>query len=298
MKYQTTIDTVSLKIDFIFEDTRDVILEGILALYTKDNFYIAHKEYPINQHSNFYISKHHVYSNNVVIASIGEGSFSVKSRVTNDVITTYYISLEFAGLMRYNQVQDTISNNILVKTCAYLNTRHIVYGLNGLDVCMDLYTEFDNVLALCTKKSPKTEYYMANEPQPFATTSYIEKVPYGKHSVAVQRSYLYDKSEKENLAYNLTRFEVKLQSKFFSKNRDNVILGIINALEKYHVMYVPLKAQKNHLMQQYDMQTTLRQRDIKRLKLDSYKCYPDISAVAGFINHLFSVQEREVFMNV
>ena len=50
-------------------------------------------------------------------------------------------------------------------------------------------------------------------------------------------------------------------------------------------------------MDEYDNHPILRQRDIKKLKFDSYRCYPDISIVVGFINALFTVQESDLFVN-
>lgn len=295
MKYKTIIDTVCLQIDTIQEDIRNTILEGILGLYQKYNLYVAYKDYPINQHSNFYVREYYAYANNVVVASIRAGSFSVKDSVTTTTVTTYYISLEFAGLMTYNQQRDKITNDTLFKTCAYINTRQITFKLTGLDISLDLFTKYENILALCTKKSPKTAYWTANALQWFDTTSYMEKIPNHKLQLAVQRAYLYDKAIKENLPYDLTRFEVKLQPKFFNKNRDNIIAGIMNTLDRYHVMYIPNKKEMQHLMDQYDAHSILRDRDIKRLKFDNYRCYYDISAIVGFINHMFTVQEQNMF---
>jgi len=184
----------------------------------------------------------------------------------------------------------------LQQTCAYLNTRQITFKLTGLDISLDLYTKYENVMALCTKKSPKTCYYGANEVQFYDTTSYMERIPEHKLQLAVQRAYLYAKSIKENLFYNITRFEVKLQPKFFNKNRENIISGIMNALDRYHVMYVPNKKEKQYLMDQYDNHAILRYRDIKKLKFDNYRCYSDISVIVGFINNLFTVQEKDLLV--
>ena len=294
MRYQTTIDTVGIQIDAVNEMTRNMMLEGILALYKRENLFITIKDYPLNQHSNFYIREYHVYANNITVVSIKTGSFSIKDTLTNVVTTTYYISLEFAGLMRYNQILDQITNSTLFKTCAYLNSNLITFKLTGLDVCIDLYTKFDNVLALCTKKTPKTVYWATFEEQVYPTTTYIEKIKHNKLQQAVQRAYLYDKAYKEGLEYNLTRFEMKLQPKFFNKNRENIISGIMHSLDKYHVMYVPNKKEKQHLMREYDSHSILRQRDIKKLKFDSYRCHPDISVVVGFINRMFSIIEQNI----
>ena len=139
-------------------------------------------------------------------------------------------------------------------------------------------------------------YWTANELQFYDTTNYIEKIPNHKLQLAVQRAYLYDKTAKENLPYSLTRFEVKLQTNFFNKNRDNIISGIMNALNRYHVMYVPIKREKQYLMDQYDSHSILRDRDIKKLKFDNYRCYPDISVVVGFINKMFTIREEDILV--
>lgn len=294
MKYQVTIDTVCLQIDLTQEEKRNTMIEDILGLFRKENLYIAYKDYPINIHSNFYIREYYVYSNNIVIASIRAGSFSIKNSVTNAVITTYYISLEVAGLMTYHPQRDKITHDTLMRACAFFNTKNITFKLTGLDISLDLFTKYENVLALCTKKSPKTVYHRANEVQFYDTTRYIEKIPNNKVPLVVQRAYLYDKAVKENLPYPLTRFELKLQPKFFNKNRENMLSGIMNALDRYHVMYVPNKKEKQYLMGEYDKHPILRQRDIKKLKFYGYRCYPDISVVVGFINALFTVREQDI----
>jgi len=190
MKYYTTIDTVAIQIDLIHENVRNAMLEEILGLLRIANLYIVHKDYPIDKHSNFYIREYHVYGYNVIIARISTGSYSVKDTLTNASITTYYISLAFAGLKRYNEPLDQLSNHVLLKVCAYLNTKHITFKLTGLDVAIDMYTKFENVLALCTKKSPKTAYHAANGEQWYDTTYYIEDIPKTKRHLAVQRAYL------------------------------------------------------------------------------------------------------------
>ena len=295
MKYQTVVDTVCLQVDLTQVESRDAMLEEVLGIFRRKNLYISIKDYPINSHSNFYVREYHACANNVVVGSIRAGSFSIKNHVTNTVVSTYYISLEFAGLVTYNMERDKIIDNILMTTCAYFNSRNITFKLTGLDISLDLFTKYEHVLALCTKKSPKTSYYGANELQFYDTTSYIEKIEKYKRHLAVQSACIYYKTIKNNLPYDLTRHEVKLQPKFFNKNRDNIISGIMNALDRYHVMYVPSKKEKQYLMDQYDAHPILRDRDIKRLKLDNYRCYYDISVIVGFINSLFTVQEQDMF---
>ena len=292
MKYLTTIDTVSLQIDTYDEVARNLITDGILHLMHTKNLYVKEKSYPINLHANFFMREYEVYAFNVILVSIRMGSFSMQNPLNNIVTTTYYIAIEFAGLKTYHEPLDTISNNTLLSVCAYLNSRNIFYKLTGLDICIDLQTKFENVLALCTKRSPKTSYYTANETQRYKTTHYIEKILDKNEDEVLQRAYLYDKTAKENLPYALARFELKLQQKFFNKYRNTLMYSIFKTLDKYHVMYVPVKKERQYLREQYDNYPILRDRDIKRIGFDSYRRYFDMTVINSIIVRIFSIKEQ------
>ncbi len=293
MKYQTVVDTVAIQIDSVSINGRDMILQEILSLLFSNGMYVTSHDYPVSVHSNFLIREYQAVANNVVVASMRSGSYSHKNIQTKRTITTYYIALEFAGLVRYNEKLDKLANETLLVVCAYLNTRHISFKITGLDIALDIFTDYNKVLALCTKKSPTTAYYGANETQTFISTTYIEKIPQNKQESVVQKAYLYDKAIKENLTYKLTRFEVKLQSLFFAKNRLNLFASLIKALNKYHVMYVSKAKEKQKLMDAYDRCSVMRQRDIKRIGFDNYRCFFDMTAIAGFINQFYTVQETK-----
>lgn len=292
MRCSTSIDTIGIQVNLREEDTRDFILDGILTHLREKNYYVAEKPYSANDY--FFRKEYYIYAYNQTLCSLRLGSFSSKISLTDIYTTTYYIAIEFAGLKRYHEPLDTISKKALLIVSAYFNTRNIFYKLTNLDICMDMYTGFENVLALCTKKYPKTAYFTANEPQPYETTRYIEKITYDKLDEVMQRSYLYDKSLKEGLPFHLIRFELKLQAKFFSKNSDNLIGSILSALDRYHVMYIPLKKERNYLVQQYDACPILRERDIKRIGFDKYRCYSDPTAIHAFISEIFSIKERDL----
>lgn len=294
MKYQTTIDTVSLQIDTNNEVSRNFIIDGIIRLLYANKLYVKEKNYPTNLHSNFFIREYEIYANSVSVAKIRMGSYSIKNPLDTLAVTTYYIGIEFAGLKTYHDQLDFISNNTLLSVCAYLNSRNILYKLTGLDICIDMYTGFDNVLAFCTKKSPKTFYYTAKEHQEYDSTSYLEKIPQTSWNEAVKRSYLYDKSQKEKLPYKLTRFELKLQPKFLNKYRDTLIYAISNTFDRYHVMFVPMKKVREALKDQFDKTPILRERDIKRIGFDSYRCHFDITVVKSFIVRMFTVIEQDL----
>lgn len=294
MKYLTTIDTVSLQIDTKDEISRNFIVDGILRLLYAKKLYVKEKNYPTKLHSNFFIKEYEIYANSVSVVKIRMGSYSVKNPLDTLAVTTYYISIEFAGLKTYHDQLDFISNNTLLSICAYLNSRNILYKITSLDICIDMYTGFNNVLAFCTKKSPKTSYYAAKEHQDYDTTSYLEKIPYASWNEAVKRSYLYYKSKKEKLQYRLTRFELKLQPKFLNKYSDTLIYAISNTFDRYHVMFVRVKKVREALKDQFDKTPILRERDIKRIGFDSYRCHFDITVVKSFIVRIFSITEQDL----
>ncbi len=293
MRYQTVVDTVAIQIDSVSIDGRDMILQEILSLLNSKGMYVTSNDYPVSVHSNFLIREYQAVANKVVVSSMRSGSYSHKDIQTKRIITTYYIALEFAGLVRYNNKLDNLANDTLLAVCAYLNTRHIFFKITGLDIALDLFTDYSKVLALCTKKSPTTAYYGANETQVFSSTTYIEKIPQNKQASVVQKAYLYDKAIKENLDYKLTRFEVKLQYLFFAKNRFNMSVNLIKALDKYHVIYVPKAKEKQRLMDEYDNCLVMRQRDIKRIGFDKYRCFFDMTVIVGLINQLYTAQETK-----
>ena len=67
--------------------------------------------------------------------------------------------------------------------------------------------------------------------------------------------------------------------------------SFIKALDKYHVMYVPKAKEKQRLMNEYDNCHVVRQRDIKRIGFDKYRCFFEMIVIVGFINQLYAVQE-------
>lgn len=294
MKYQTIIDTVSLQVDTNNEVKRDFIVDGILRLLFTKKLYVKEKVYRANQHSNFFIKEYKFYSHNVVVVSIRLGSYSIKKSLDTHSITTYYCSIEFAGLKTYRDQLDFLTNNTLLSVCAYLNSRNIAFKIMGLDIGIDMYTGFNNVLALCTKRSPKTSYYTAQEHQEHETTIYLEKIPKTNWDEAVRRSYLYDKSKKEKLPYRLTRFELKLQSKFMNMHQDTLINAISDTFNRYHVMFIPRKKVQDALKEQFDKTPVLRKRDIKKIGFDGYRCHFDIMVVNNFILRIVSITEENL----
>lgn len=291
MRYTTNIDTLKIQIEMRDESAREMLVANIANVLLMENCLIDKHSYSTSRDASFFVLERKFYKNNTVVASIRTGVFGMKDHKQERVITTHYASIEFAGLASLNQEVDEMKLEILLKVCAFLNSSDIHFKITGIDIAIDLYTKMSKVLALCTKKSPRTKYYAATEPQLFDTTHYIEKIMDGHKDLVVQRSYIYNKTVKENMSgKEITRFELKLQTKFFNKHRENIIAGIAGALDKYHVMYIPNKKEKYRLMQGFDNCVIAVERNIKKFGFDNYRCYPDIATIDSFIKKIYSVR--------
>jgi hypothetical protein len=115
-------------------------------------------------------------------------------------------------------------------------------------------------------------------------TVYIEKISKDKISYNSQRAYVYNKAKKENLNYPLTRFELKLQKSFFKNELD--FETIVNALNRYTVMYFPNIYEKNMIADKYNSYSRISKRDIERMGLVRYRLKPDVSKIERFIKSL------------
>jgi hypothetical protein len=154
-----------------------------------------------------------------------------------------------------------------------------------LDVAIDAYCSLDNILAICVKKSGKTIYNEIGHKQYYKgiPTIYIERYRNEQEANdSVVRSYVYDKSSKEGLiGSTITRFELKLQNRFFLKYGFNT-QSIVNAMNKYYVMYfesIPKKNQYIRILNNF--KSTSNEMEI--FGLDSFRLFADENVVKEFI---------------
>ncbi len=293
MKVITAIDTIGIQIDCNNAYIQREILQSILGFTMMTNsLYVDHKDYPVGMNTTR--REYFIYSNNITVATINTGVFRAGSHANNDYAMKYYINIKFAGLKKYNDVLDASSHNCLLMICAYLNTRGIVFKLTELDVCIDAECAYENILAVCTKKSPKTHYHELIDDQVYATTTYIEKIVAQKRDKAVLRAYTYDKSHKEKLSSKITRFEVKLQPKYFNKYGFS-IKAIEKALNRYHVMFFENIEEKHSKIEAYDRYKSVQKRELKRLKFNNYRLYADMGYIETFINLILTVNDYNIY---
>jgi hypothetical protein len=214
----------------------------------------------------------------------------MKNPLDNNLINNHYITIRFAGLKRYNTKIDILSRDILISICALLNTYQIKFRLIELDIAIDINSQLDNVLVLCTKKSPKTEYYDLNQKQFYTDTIYIENMKKEKFKKTVLRAYYYNKRLKERkskneLGFDLTRFELKLQNQYFKKYGFNLNV-IKKALDRYYVMYFSDIAEKKDVIDKYLNYKCVRKREIERMNLNNYRLIPNMDVVKDFLDEI------------
>lgn len=277
MTYSTEIDTVSIKIDCGSVEEQ----QGISFMLTR-----AISEYnKVCIKYNLTIREQEVLFNNRKIASIRLGMSPILNKMTRLHEMNYYITVSFAGLKSYADVLDKLSYDCLLTVCAMLNTLNIEYKFTELDICLDINAKIDNVLAICTTKLPRTEYHPINHSFYNGDTVYIEKYTKEKLSYYSQRAYVYNKAKKENLNYPLTRFELKLQKSFFVNNELDSET-IINALNRYTVMYFPNINEKNMIVEKYNSYSRMSKREHYKMNLNRYRLIPDVAKIERFIDNL------------
>lgn len=219
------------------------------------------------------------------IAKIHTGFFTTVKE--GKVYPKFYINITFAGLKRYNDIADYVSNDCLMKICAFLNRSAIRYKLTEMDVCIDIECPFEHMMAFCVKKSPKTKYYAFEDRQAYKQTQYIEKISSEKVGSSVLRAYYYDKRAKESLPYYLTRFELKLQNKYFNKYGVSVE-SIQKALNRYYVLHFKNTFDKYVMMDIYRSQPFIRSKQALKLGFEPYRIYPDIMAIKHYLDQMFN----------
>jgi hypothetical protein len=208
---------------------------------------------------------------NTKLASLTKGYYKIKYNLLNP--DRYYLNIKFYGLKSYNEKRDEATILLVRTIIALLNTYNIDFRLTELDIAMDIESKIDNILVVCTTRSPNVLYHQLGDInangkniQEYDGTYYIEKFEsFKKQKNAMSRAYFYDKRLKEktkynrDIGFNLTRFEVKLQTGFFVKNKFGFI-PIYKVLQKYAVLEFEDIKQKECLIQKLNSITTSKQR--------------------------------------
>lgn len=277
MTYSTEVDTASIQVNCnSLEEQQGISFMVGRAVTEYNKVYIR---------DNVFTKEREILFNNNRLGIIRLGMNPMWNKFARQYDMNYYVAVSFYGLKSYIGILDNLSNGCLFAVCGILNTFSIEYVFTELDVCLDIGAKIDNILAICTTKLPRTEYHLVNNSFYNGDTVYIEKFTKDRFSYYSQRAYIYNKAKKENLKFPLTRFELKLQKAFFFNNElDSNI--IINALNRYTVMYFQNIYEKSTIIDKYNSYSRVSKRDINRMELDKYKLKPDVVKIERFIDNL------------
>ena len=149
MTYSTEIDTVSIQVNCSSLEEQQGISFMIGRAVTEYNrVYIT---------DNNFTKEREILFNNNRLGTIRLGMNPIRNKFTRQNNINYYIVVSFYGLKSHIEILDNLSNGCLFAVCGILNTFSIEYVFTELDVCLDINTKIDNVLAICTSKLPRTE---------------------------------------------------------------------------------------------------------------------------------------------
>lgn len=292
INYTTEIDTISLIIT-TGQDTHSqyLILTDIKQFLSQSfNAKIDPEEYYVGLDKRI---KYKIYSNNRTVLSFNTG-------FTHG---DYFIKIKFAGLKTYDSTVDTTSSNYLFALVAYLNSNLISWKLSELDLAIDIpHVDFNQLLAICTQHTSRTNYYDIGEVQLFKNeTTYIEKFePISLRNNAIKVAYLYNKTKKEFvkhgyvIGFSVHRFEVKLQSDYFNKYGLDIRM-IERSLNMYHLMYFCSKATRDLLINRYNSYSVVRRREIDRMGFENYRLHFDMEYIYNFINILLRITIDDLY---
>lgn len=284
-QHETHIDTVAVQMDFEKAEEQRRKLSLLCQWVTIRELGKLEQD-----ESSKIIIKYDVYFGGTIIFTIHSGFTSKADGLIGELEGLYYIRIRFAGLKSHIQRNDEASFNALMTICGFLNTTSTRFRLVELDVAIDAYCSLDNILAICVNKSGKTTYNKIGHKQFYKgiPTSYIEKYENEQEANdAVVRSYVYDKSSKEGLGSKITRFELKLQNRFFLRYGFNT-QSIINAMNKYYVMYFESLDKKSQYVS-FLNNFRFTSKDMEIFGLDSFRLFADENVIKGFISQVESV---------
>lgn len=279
--YNTEIDTIVLKIDCKTANEQREILSDIKVLLNQLNLFFQYSDKFISLSYLKTIDKRDliVYHSNTILAVIKTG-----------FAKQFYITIEFAGLKSYNTQLDEQSNNYLLRLASYLNCNYIPFKIIELDICLDIESNFKDVLSVCMKKQPNVEYYQVNDKsQKYESTLYLEKILKENLKTASIRSYQYDKSKKEDIEDRLiTRFEIKFQPSYFFRNKGGDISKIVSQLKRYYIAILVNKSDRNTIIKTLNKRARLNKQDKKLL--EQFRVNHDITVVEMFIKNLKKIK--------
>lgn len=262
------VDSVKFRINFIDKDYRDKILDEILDfIISKKLIHIHYDEKSSNEYCQIRKLK-----SSTTLASIVTSTYCTVNDFKN--INNYYISISFHGLIRYQKNLDDRSKLLLQYIAAYLNTNKLPFIITQFDIATDIKCHLSYLVAVCVnRKSRKKYHYLGtydengNKIQENDGTYEVEKFESKeKRNNVMKLAYLYDKRKKEimkannDIGYEVSRFEMKLQSRFFLQKEVSV-RTFLQELKDYKLFYFKDMAQKEEFIKRYNKANSNKHRN-------------------------------------
>ena len=285
MKHYTQIDNINLQITCDDKEEQKMHKDALLTLIEENELLKpVYPDYNKNERDIIIRNKRNT------IATIRTAAFYAGKDMNGEPIVKFYVSIRFKGLASYVKRLEKLSNDLLWKIAAFMKTRDIRCTVTALDICLDVECLFNQMLVICTIPYKRTEYYKLTEKQIYITSTYIEKISKKKLKRSALWSYYYYKTSKDKLDFPLTRYELKLTSKWF--NAHGLQMDTIeNTLNRYHILVFDSLEVKNSKITEYNKHSIVRDAELDQMKLEDFRVIPDIDYIDHFLRTLFSIDE-------
>lgn len=276
IQYETNIDTFAMQLDFKTPEEQRIKFDLLM------NWVIGRRLGHLNKNgfNNSKVNRYDLYYGRRKLATIHTASSHSK----------YYIRIRFAGLKSFDQSYDDASYNALFTISAFLNTTRTPFRFVELDIAIDMFCPFDNVLGIISSPVSNVDYNPLGAVQYYdgIPTSYLEDYSDSrKRKSAFMRFYIYNKTGKEKLGFTVTRGELKLQNRFFLRNGFNVD-SIVKAYDKYQVYYFTNPIQKQYIMDEYPNFRDISNSDLCKIEAENNRMFLNSNVIKEFIRQVQS----------
>ena len=276
------VDSVKFRINFVDKNYRNKVADDIIDFIRSTKLVHIKTD---EKASNEFCQVQKLRSSNTTIASITTSTFCTTHDFQN--INNYYIAIAFQGLVRYQKNLDYRSELLLKYITAYLNTNKIPFIITQFDISTDIECPLENLVAVCVnRKSRKKYHYLGKYDENGAIiqknegTYEVERFESKeKRNNVMKLAYLYDKRRKEimmanyNIGYEVSRLEIKLQSRFFLQKEVSV-RTFIEELKDYKLFYFKDIVQKEEFIKRYNKINNNKHRNKLLAKLS--KLIPEV----------------------
>lgn len=291
------VDSVKLRLDYVDKGYRDFTFSEIISFIKSKKLVSIQYD---KEKSNQYCQIIKLISSNTTIATLSKNSYT-----TFKTIKQYTITISFYGLKRYQKEIDKRSLLLLKNIAAFLNSDNNYFSITELDICTDYDCHIDNLVAVCVNRKSRKKYNPLGEEdvdgkrvQKHKGTYDVEKFESHEKSKNVKkRAYLYNKRNKEiqkannDLGYDLSRFEVKLQSRFFL---DGIVSvgSFLEELKDYQLLHFKDLKQKHRFINKYNKANNNKHRKeiLEKLSDNVMIVLPNMIHIGTFIRMIDTIR--------